>query len=59
MRRLLIALLAIAILAALCLGCGGGDEFIEWQRDFLERQREGLPTSTPTPQAVSGFAGGG
>ena len=58
MRRLLIALLAIAILAALTLGCGGGGEWVEWQGDVLERQRDGLPTSTPTPEAVS-FAWGG
>ena len=57
MRRLLIALLAIVILAALCLGCISED-WQTWQGDVLERQREGLPTSTPTPQAVS-FAWGG
>ena len=46
MRRLILLLMAITLLAALCLACGGGDEFIEWQREIGERQREGLPTST-------------
>ena len=56
MKRLLIALLTITLLAALMLGCISED-WQTWQGDVLERQREGLPTSTP--QAVSGFAWGG
>jgi len=64
MTRTLILLLAIVLLATLVLACaGGGDDWQKWQGDVLERQRQGLPTWTPTPtatpQPVAEFAWGG
>ena len=46
--KLTLLLLAILLLATLTPACDGpGDEWVEWQGDVLERQRQGLPTSTP------------
>jgi len=62
MKRTLILILTIILLATLTLACAGGDDWQKWQGDVLERQRQGLPTWTPTPTAtppaVAGFAWG-
>ena len=57
-KRILLLILAIALLAALTLGCITSGDFDDWdgmERDgddfngVSTRQAEGLPTSTPTP----------
>jgi len=65
MKRTIVLLLAIVMIAALILACGPSDEWLKRQNDHLERQRQGLPTWTPTievtatPQAATSFAWGG
>jgi len=65
MKRTIVLLFAIVLLATLILACGPSDEWIKRQSEHLERQRQGLPTWTPTPlptatpQAATSFAWGG
>lgn len=42
-------LLTPLILATLTLACGPGGDWIEWQQDVLENQREGLPAEEVLP----------
>jgi hypothetical protein len=46
-----LALIVIVALTALCLACGPGGEWVEWQNRVLERQRENdIETPTPAPE---------
>ncbi len=47
LKALLLTL--IILLATLTLACGPGGEWIEWQQDVLENQREGLPAEEVSP----------
>jgi len=65
MKRTIVLLLAIVMIAALILACGPSDEWLKRQSEHLERQRQGLPTWMPTvevtatPAAVASMAWGG
>lgn len=43
------ALLLIVLVLALCsVACGQPPEWVEWQNEVNQRQREGLATDVPT-----------
>jgi hypothetical protein len=47
MRKAAFALLLVVMVLTLAsVACGGGPEWDAWQRDVLQRQQAGLPTST-------------